>query len=221
MTSVVPPPRPGRAWSRRGRLLRRRVLAHRRLLAAGCALVAVLCGARAVTPAPPPSVAVAVAVRDLAAGTTVGPDDLTTVRLPADAVPDGLAASPTGRVLAAPMRRGEPLTDVRLVSAQLTVGQPGATALPVRLPDAGMADLLAPGDVVDLLATDPRTGEARPVAHDVRVLAIPRDVSGASAGGSGAGSGVGSGAMVVLEVSASEAVTLTGAALSEYLTVAL
>jgi Flp pilus assembly protein CpaB len=78
-----------------------------------------------------------------------------------------------------------------------------------------MADLLAPGDVVDVLATDPRTGLARQVATDVTVLAIPRSATDLSGGPNG------DGAMVVLEVDLSQALDLTGAALSEYLTVTL
>ena len=43
----------------------------------------------------------------------------------------------------------------------------------MRLPDAGMASLLRAGDEIDLVATDPGTGEAAVVARDVTVLATP------------------------------------------------
>ena len=59
-------------------------------------------------------------------------------------------------MLAGPVRAGEPLTDVRLVGASLAAAYPGAVAVPVRLPDAGMAALLRVGDRIDLVAADPR-----------------------------------------------------------------
>jgi hypothetical protein len=45
----------------------------------------------------------------------------------------------------------------------------------VRLPDAGQAALLAPGDRIDLLATDPQAGGSRVVADDALVLTVPPD----------------------------------------------
>ena len=52
----------------------------------------------------------------------------------------------------------------------------------MRLPDAGLAALLAPGDRVDLVATDPQGGGARVVAADVLVLATPGPDEGDPAG---------------------------------------
>jgi len=115
-------------------------------------------------------------------------------------------------VLAAPIGRGEVVTDVRLVGPGLALAQPGETIVPVRLPDAGMAALLRAGDEVDLLATDPGTGEAALVARDVTVLATPTGVPDGPAGGSG-------GALVVVGASAEEAVTIAGASLTQFLTV--
>src|SRR5262245_15171217 len=67
-------------------------------------------------------VAVVVAARDLAPGTVVEAGQVTVHGLAAQAVPDGAARSPAvvvGRTLAAPVRRGEPLTDVRLTGSDL------------------------------------------------------------------------------------------------------
>ena len=88
-------------------------------------------------------------------------------------MPDGLARAAVGRTLAAPLRRGEPVTDVRLVGPELTDGTPGLTAVPVRLPDAAMVALLEVGDLIDLIATDPQGSGATVVAAGVPVLAIP------------------------------------------------
>lgn len=174
--------------------------------------MAALAALRAVAPPEPATVEVMVAARDLPSGTVLAADDLVTRDWPADLAPAGAAPTATGRVLAAPIGRGEVLTDVRVVGPGLALGQPGDTVLPVRLPDAGMATLLQPGDVVDLMATDPGTGSATLVARDVTVLAAPGDVPEGPAGGSG-------GALVVVAASATEAIDITSAALGQFLTV--
>ena len=86
--------------------------------------------------------------------------------------PDDLVDDPGRAGAGGATARGEPVTDVRLVGPELTAGQPGLVAVPVRLPDAGMVDLLDVGDRIDLVAADPQEG-ARAVADDVPVLAIP------------------------------------------------
>ncbi len=161
---------------RLGRLLRpvrRAVLARRRLLAALLTAVAVASGVRAATAPPPPTVTVLTAVRDLPAGVVIGRGDLAATAFAPGSVPSGAAPDPVGRTLAAPLRRGEPVTDVRLVGPALTDGYPGLTALPVRLPDAGMAGLLRVGDRIDLVAADPQGSGAVVIASDVPVLAVP------------------------------------------------
>lgn len=155
------------------RRLRRRLLAHRRLGAAILAMAAVALGVQAVRPPAPASVALTVAAHDLPAGTVVATGDLTRVRVPPGALPAGLTDQLTGRVLAGAVRRGEPITDARLVGPDLTDGHPGLVAVPVRLPDAAMAALLRVGDRVQLLATDPQDGSTTVAAPDALVLALP------------------------------------------------
>ena len=198
---------------RRLRALRRRVLAHRRLLAAVLAGVAVLAAVRAASPDSAGHVEVEVAARDLPAGIVLSSDDLASETLPRGVAPAGLAEDPVGRVLAAPLGRGEVVTDVRLVGPALAVAQPGEVALPLRLPDAGMAALLRVGDRIDLHATDPGTGHARVVARDVVVLATPRGLPEGPAG-------TGGGAIVVVSVTAADSLEVTGASLGQFLTVA-
>lgn len=197
---------------RRLRAVRHQLRRRRRLVAACLTGIAALAAIRAVAPPPPDTVAVLVAARDLPSGTRLGDHDLVRRDYPADLAPSRAASEAVGRVLAAPIGRGEVLTDARVVGPGLAEAQPGDTVLPVRLPDAGMATLLRPGDVVDLLATDPGTGTATTVARDVTVLATPGDVPDGPAGGSG-------GALVVVGASAQEAVEITSAALSQFLTV--
>lgn len=162
---------------------RRAVLRRRRLLASALTAVAVAAGLHAVAAPPKPTTGVVVAAHDLAAGVVLAPGDLTSVDLPPGAVPAEVVDDPLGRVLAGPVRAGEPLTDVRLVGPALVAGRSDLVAAPVRLPDAAMADLLQVGDLIDLVAADPQRGTSEVVAAEVPVLALPgdRDLSGASA----------------------------------------
>lgn len=169
------------------RAVRRAVLARRRLLAALFTAGAVAAGLHAVAGPPPPTVVVTTAARDLPAGTVLGSDDVRQVDVPPGTVPVGVVDDATGRTLAAPLRSGEPVTDVRLVGAALASAHPDLAAMPVRLPDSGSAGLLEAGDRIDLVATDPQAGGSRVVAYDALVLAIPaasRDAEGGSITGS-------------------------------------
>lgn len=148
------------------RPVRRAVLARRRLLAALLTAVAVAAGLHATTAPPPAEVAVTVAASDLPSGAVLTDADLRTVGFAPGSVPAGAVDEAGGRTLAAPLRAGEPVTDVRLVGPALTEGYPGLAAVPVRLPDAGVAGLLTVGDRVDLVAADPEGGPASLVATD-------------------------------------------------------
>jgi Flp pilus assembly protein CpaB len=165
--------RPRDRLDRLTRPVRRAVLRRRRPLAALLTAVAVAAGLHAAAAPTPPHAGVLVAARDLPSGVVLAPGDLTRASYAAGTAPTGVAAAPVGRTLAAPLRRGEPVTDVRLVGPGLVRGHPGLVAVPVRLPDAGMVALLRVGDRIDLVAADPQGTGARVVAHDVPVLALP------------------------------------------------
>lgn len=120
------------------------------LFAAAAAGLALL----ALRPGPPPSVPVLAAARDLPAGKRLTPSDLHQVSLPPAAAPSGALSKATGRVLAGPMRQGEPLTDARVLGEPLLHGYgPGTVATPVRIADPAAVHLLHPGDHIDVLAT--------------------------------------------------------------------
>ena len=139
----------------RWRRIRRLVLVRRRMVAALLAGLAVLTGVRAASMPATEMTAVVVAADDLPGGSTLTLHDVTTVELPLDAVPSGAlprAEAVDGRVLAAPLREGEPLTDVRLVAPGLLDGYPGLVAAPVRVADPAVVRLLGVGDRVDLVA---------------------------------------------------------------------
>jgi Flp pilus assembly protein CpaB len=214
----MPEPSDPHPWpARRDRLrrsVRRLLLARRRPLAAVCAGVAVVGGVHEVRPGPPSTVAVTVAARDLPSGEILTAPDLTVHRFPSGDAPAGSDPDAIGRTLAAPMRQGEPVTDVRLVSPSLLAGYPDRVAVPVRIADADEVGLLRAGDHVDLLAADPRGGRASYVAVDVPVLALP-----ASAAGDGAGSLTGR--LVVVAVPASDVEALAGAAATDLVSVVI
>src|SRR4051812_23424966 len=165
------------------RSLRRALLARRRLLAALLTATGVAAGLRAAGAEPPPTVLVTVAAHDLPAGEVVGPGDVRRVGFAPGSAPEGLAGDAVGRTLAAPLRAGEPVTDVRLVGPALADGYPGLVAVPVRLPDGAMAGLLRVGDRIDLVSADPQGGAAEVVAAAVPVLALPDVPAEAGAAG--------------------------------------
>jgi Flp pilus assembly protein CpaB len=202
-----------RQWTRRRVLARRTLLARRRPLAAVCAGVAVLAMLRVLAPEPTATVPVLVAAHDLPAGSVVAADDVVPAAYSPDLVPSHLADDPVGRVLAAPLRRGEPVTDVRLVGPSLTDGYDGLVAVPVRLPDAGSVALLRVGDHIDLVATDPESSAARTVAPGVPVMALPRSDEGAD------GAGI-TGRLVVVGASPGVAEDIAAAAVGDFLSFA-
>lgn len=197
---------------RRLRAVRHQLRRRRRLIAAALVAAAAWSALRTLAPPAADTVEVLVAARDLPSGTRLADGDLVARAFPAGLAPSDASTAAPGRVLAAPMGRGEVLTGTRVVGPGLALAQPGETIVPVRLPDAGMAALLRPGDEVDLVATDPGTGDSTVVARDVTVLATPADVPDGPAGGSG-------GALVVVGASATEAIEISSAALSQFLTV--
>jgi pilus assembly protein CpaB len=91
------------------------------------------------------------------------------------------AAGLIGRTAAGAVRRGETLTDARIVGPGLTAGlRPGeSAAVPVRLADPDAAALIRPGDRVDVLGTpvapdgsQATAGGTVAVVSAVRVLAV-------------------------------------------------
>ena len=157
---------------------------HRRLLAGLSAAAAVYFGLVALSPAPPPTVAVLGAARDLPGGARPAAADLRTLQLPAPVVPSGAlrpGAEVAKRVLAGPVRSGEPLTDARFLSSSTLAGD--LVAYPLRLDDAEIVSLLHVGDRIDLYAaTSTAADSANQLARAVSVVALPAR-SGASISG--------------------------------------
>lgn len=196
--------------------LRRAVNARRRVLAAACAAAAAAAALDILAPPPPDLVAVLVASRDLPAGTALATGDLTARSVPRDVAPDGVlrpGAAVLGRTVTGAVRRGEPLTDVRLLGpAMLATASPGAVAVAIRLADPDSTSLVRPGDRVDVLAA-PLDAEGASavsvVAERALVLAVP------------AGTTAGDGAVVVVAVPSATARRLAGAAAAARLSIAV
>ena len=199
------------------RRLRRTVLARRRPLAALCAAVAVAAGLHAASAPPPRLTTVLTASHDLDAGTVVRSGDLERTAFAPPSVPAGVlssASAAVGRTTAGPVRAGEPLTDVRLVTRSLLTGYPGLAAVPVRIGDPGVVRLLRVGDRVDLLAADPQgDADAAVIGRDVPVLAIPHAGQGSP--------GLTNGALVVLGLPDVSVRTVAKASVSSFLSVVL
>jgi pilus assembly protein CpaB len=186
---------------------------HRVLLASGLAAAAVASGLSAVVPAAAPTVPVLTAAHDLTAGAVLGPDDLVAAAVPRALVPAGAltdVALAAGRLVAGPVRRGEALTDVRLLGAALLPAG-SQVAVPVRLAEPATAALVRAGDLVDVLSASPEGGVAAVVvAEQLSVLSVP-ELSDAA----------GEGALVVVAASRSTAARLAAAAVTGRLSVAV
>ncbi|MDJ0108165.1 SAF domain-containing protein [Rhodococcus erythropolis] len=117
------------------------------------------------------TVAVVVSSRDLTPGQVIADSDVEIREIDSKQLPEGVVADTdlvVGRTVAGPIRSGETVTDVRVLSprlAGLSVGTDDARIVPVRLADAAVADMLRSGDVVDVLTVGPetsRTDTSRP-----------------------------------------------------------
>lgn len=122
---------------------------------------------------------VVVAAHDLSSGESLSAADLTLRSQPAVSVPDGAISNIEdliGATLAGPSRRGEVLTDSRVLGSRLTAlsAGPDARVVPIHLADSAVADLIRPGDVVDVLGAAAGDSDARPrlVAGDAVVVLV-------------------------------------------------
>lgn len=160
-----------------------------------------------------------VAARDLPAGAAMTPADARIALAPRSLVPEGTMTDPAavaGRTLAGAARAGEPLTDVRLIGAasRLSVGGENAAAVPIRLADAGVAELLHPGAKVDVVTLDADTHDRRVVAANATVLTV---TSQAETGFASARSG----RLVVISVPADIATRVAALSLNQPVAVTL
>lgn len=166
-----------------------RTVAARRVVAGALVVLAAVAALRSDPDAD--RTPIVVAARDLAPGIELSAADLRLETRSAATVPDG-SQSDVGAVvgarLAGPARRGEVLTDVRLLGPRLaeSTAGPDARIVPLPLSDTALLDLVRPGDVVDVLAaaTSDTGADAKPqvVATDAVVVLVSEKPKGAGAG---------------------------------------
>jgi Flp pilus assembly protein CpaB len=190
-----------------------RTVAARRVAAACLVLLAAGAALR-----PDPAAAqdsVVVAARDLEPGTELTVDDVTLESRSATTIPDGALSrvdDMVGKTLAGPARRGEVLTDVRLLGPRLAAAAagPDARVVPLQLADPALLDVVRAGDVVDVLAVDADAGGA---------VTTPRVVaSGAVVVLASRTAGVGGTGVVLVALPVHAAVDAAGASLSQAIT---
>lgn len=132
---------------------------------------------------------IAVAVRDLTPGVELTADDVQLASHRKATLPEGAQtelAAVIGTIIAGPVRRGEVLTDVRLLGprlAEATAG-PDARIVPLHLADTALLDMIRPGDVVDVLTVGGEQEDSRPlvVATDAVVVLVSEKPKGTGSG---------------------------------------
>lgn len=170
---------------------------------------------------------VVVADHDLRPGTALTPGDLRLEKRLTTTLPDGAltdVSAVAGSTLTGPARRGEVLTDVRLLRSRLAEAAiaskagPGARIVPLRLADSALIDLVRVGDVVDVLAAPaagtPDTPQAVPkvVATDAVVVLVSAKPKAQAADGD---------RVVLVALPARVANTVAGSALGQAVTLTL
>jgi Flp pilus assembly protein CpaB len=172
------------ALSRLSRALRpdwSRTVAARRVAAAALVVLAAVAAFRSDPDGD--RVDAVVAVRDLSPGSSLTADDVRVEKRLTATLPDGATTvvdDVVGATLAGPARRGEILTDVRLLGPRLarSAAGPDARIVPLHLADSALLELLRAGDVVDVLASGaPNSGSdtasaPRVVATDAVVVLV-------------------------------------------------
>lgn len=162
---------------------------------------------------------VVIALRDLPPGAPLTSGDVGVEARLATTVPDGATgdiAAVLGATLAGPARRGEVLTDVRLLGSRLTEASagPDARIVPLHLADDALVDLIRPGDIVDVLAAGSTDAGPDTAPEVIATEAVVTLVSAAPAGPAGAAERV---VLVALPRHAANAVA--GAVLTRQVTV--
>jgi Flp pilus assembly protein CpaB len=130
---------------------------------------------------------IVVATRDLSPGVELTVTDVRLEKRSTATVPDGSRATVdevVGQTLAGPARRGEVLTDVRLLGPRLaqSAAGPDARIVPLHLADTALLDLVRAGDVVDVLAAADDDVDPRVVATDAIVVLVSEKPKGPGAG---------------------------------------
>lgn len=170
--------RPGRPSQRRLGSLSRWLNRNRRLVAALLLCIAAGLTVQQLTPAPADTVIAFAAARDIPAGKTLEPGDVSGISVPPGLLPSGSPVSASafeGKQLATPLRRGQLLTDAQILGPGLLAGSPaGTAAVPLRMSDPASIQLVSPGQLVNVVLTGgndfKQTEQSQVLAEAVPVL---------------------------------------------------
>jgi pilus assembly protein CpaB len=155
-----------------------RWLALRRVTAAVLVLLAAVLALRPPERDTARTVPMLVAARDLPPGITLRPADVSVSQLPPSLRPPAALTTPpqvTGRVLAGATTEGEPLTRARLLgpeNSRLATNDPEAAAVPFRLADPAVANLLTPGVRVDVVTVSVSNPDPVVLTTNATVLTV-------------------------------------------------
>jgi SAF domain len=160
-----------------------------RRVAAGALVL--LAAAAAVRPDPDGAVTAAVvASRDLTPGVALTVDDVRVEKRLTATLPDGAQENldtAVGAMPAGPVRRGEVLTDVRVLGTRLTesAAGPDGRVVPLQLEQSAVLDVVREGDVVDIVTAPQSDPEATPrvIATDAVVVLVSVESEGLAAAG--------------------------------------
>ncbi|HYH77300.1 MAG TPA: RcpC/CpaB family pilus assembly protein [Arthrobacter sp.] len=184
------------------------------------AIALLLCLAAAVTvhqltPAPADSVIALAAARDLPAGASLTASDVAQVQVPPGLMASGslrVNAEAEGRQLAAPLRKGQLLTDAQLLGPGLLAGTPpGSAAVPLRMADPSSIQLVSPGQLVNVVLTGASSYDQQ-APSEVLATAVP--VLWTSGQGGRTGEWLGTGeteGLIVVAADPGQAARLAGA----------
>lgn len=198
-----------------------RTVRARRILAG---LLVLLAAAAALRPDPSGRYTdVAVAVADLRPGVALTADHVRLEKRSAAMLPDGVQTELdrlVGATLAGPVRRGEMLTDARVLGSRLAglSAGPDARVVPLHLQEDAVLDVIRPGDVVDVLGAPEFSGPgdgpsgARLLAAGAVVVLVTAPANGALGDG---------GRVVLVALPAAMANSLAGASLLQTVTVTI
>lgn len=130
---------------------------NRRLSVAFLLCIAAGITVHQLTPPPADTVTALAAARDLPAGAAMVVSDLEEVQVPPGMMTSGSlqkSGDVTGKQLAAPLRKGQLVTDAQLLGPGLLAGTPpGSAAVPLRMADPSSIQLVSPGQLVNVVLT--------------------------------------------------------------------
>ncbi|WP_458781486.1 RcpC/CpaB family pilus assembly protein [Arthrobacter sp. D3-16] len=202
--------RPSAAVRLGGWLSRNRRLAVALLLCAAASIIV-----HQLTPAPVHTVTALAAARDLPAGSAMAASDLTHVQVPPDMMAAGFLDEESelaGKQLAAPLRKGQLLTDAQLLGPGLLAGTPpGSAAVPLRMADPSSIQLVSPGQLVNVVLTA-ANGFDQQAPSEVLAASVPVLWTSGKGGPSGQWLGTAeTDGLIVVAASAEQAARLAGA----------